>query len=361
MQRHITFLHLAFFAALFTPLKPAFADYTDINVLGTSDAICIDGVESKTDFQQWTVDNESTVRAVLTNAKWSGDPDKLLQLIAQGSFVEKSYYPGTDFDWLSTMSDGNPVALPKRKWAGSAPFKGYEISIDTPDGTDTIVVPLVCCNFALLSNGVPIMVPQKVALTTPKPEAVTTVKPALLSALKPFIRLGVGSETSRFAKSALNTNCEKCEVKPQDQFNPQKPQQQTNNTETQAVAAKGTRDVLGSTGVRFGAELPIGQTLSFSSSVGLVGRTSTQAGNAYPDTSFHLDLELRKTFADFWFVSAGIGKWNIGDDDYDSNSTFVSAGSRLTERVGWFVEQRQFSNSATGADNVISAGVSITK
>lgn len=435
----------------------ALSDYKDLRMLGTSDAICAEGVKTKIDFQAWVLVNSDDVRAILEHAEWQGDADQLLKLISAGRFVETQYHPGTEFQWLAARENGIPVALRKQRWAGEAAFTGFEIKVKTGDRTETVVVPKVCCNFALLSQGVAVGMPSSPTVAElPEPTMIKSPGENQLLGLRgkitPFVKLTAGTETFRIARQSGTANPINMpqnptipqppeepvvEIVPENPTNPLPPEKpvdpeptppsthpdplkpvKTNKPEkhkpcrtdrprknrkpgnlgkkhhhrpykhgkpnkscrhsksmdsgemientadsvTAQNAANNTvmeNESAASIGLRVGLEMPFTEKLSVSTSVGIVGRESIDEENSYPDASVHFDFEVTRKLSDSWFVSGGVGAWNVEDDMYSTNSVFVSAGSRLTERLGWFVEQRHFSDSGDVADRVTTAGLTL--
>ena len=140
-------------ALLFTTPQIAFAqDYTPIKRLGTNEAVCVGGIETADELKGFFENDADIVAQILADANWPGNHDDLNAAIANDQFVEKSYAPGTRFDWMSAKRKGNGVALPYREWAGKDDFIGYEVQIESNCQVHTLVIPKICCNISLAAS-----------------------------------------------------------------------------------------------------------------------------------------------------------------------------------------------------------------
>ena len=129
----------ALVAASILSAGTAFAQYTEVKRLGTSEAVCKAGVKSPAEFQAWTAANSTKVKAILADAGLSASAaDTLLAVIAKGEFSEKSYAPGTKLEWMGADKKGKLQALPKRIWAGKEAFIGYTMQVTDKNMGDRI-------------------------------------------------------------------------------------------------------------------------------------------------------------------------------------------------------------------------------
>ena len=46
---------------------------------------------------------------MLAEAGWDGDPGELFLAVVEGRFVETTYPPGTDFQWIALRKKGKPI------------------------------------------------------------------------------------------------------------------------------------------------------------------------------------------------------------------------------------------------------------
>ena len=300
----------------------AFAKYTEVHRLGTSEAICRGGVKNAAEFQAWTAANKSSIASILSTTKLAGQADVIMATIARGEFTEKQYAPGTTFKWMSGNKKGTPTALHDRIWAGKDAFIGYEMFVEIDGLRYEIVVPKVCCNFSLATIETiaqPEPKPQPVVVAPePKPEPVAKKKRSII----PFVGLMVGSESlERFEPSW----------------------------------DRSVQDSSGFVGVRAGVKIPVGGGWSLVPAIGVIDRNGINDGNIYPETTINVDFGVEKQFTKRFFAGAGVGVWNIDESDFREGSAYINGGISITKRIDWITEARYIDADDSGS--AVSTGI----
>ena len=314
------------------------ASYKQVSHFGTADAICAEGVKSRSEFQAWSANNHDKIRSILKDAKWDGNASDLLRVIEDGKFPEKKYVPGTSFYWLASMQAGKAVALRKRQWAGADAFVGFELIVESHDHIYTFVVPKVCCNFALMTadwQGIAVAIPTidvpVAKVSAPPidvPEArvsappVNTVIPESKS-IRPFAQVFVGQE--RFSANTGNV------------------EGNANVSGGNQSAASDEQDSSVGYGVKLGLNFPINADLGLYPNFGIVARDSSN-----DSVSINFDLEVRQKVLKNGFIGAGIGAWSFDDSEYKATSAFITVGSNLSREINWFIETRRFDSNRVG-------------
>lgn len=300
----------------------AFAKYTEVRRLGTSEAICLGGVKDASEFQAWTAANKASIVSILSTTKLAGHADKILAVIARGEFTEKNYNPGTTFKWMAVTKKGVPTALRDRIWAGKDAFIGFEMFVDVDGSRYQIVVPKVCCNFSLASIET---LPEPVVQPEPEPEPKPEPKPEPVAKKRsfiPFLGLIVGTESvERFEDAWQETR----------------------------------QDSSGFFGVRLGAKVPVGNGWRLVPSVGVINRTGINNGFDFPETTLNVDIGVEKQITNYFFAGAGVGVWNVDESDFREGSAFVNVGGAIIKSLDWFVEGRYIGGSESGT--AVSTGV----
>ena len=303
----------------------AFAKYTEVRRLGTSEAICVGGVKNAAEFQAWTAANKKTITSILSTTKLAGQSDAIMAAIAKGEFTEKNYAPGTTFKWMSANKKGVPTALRDRIWAGKDAFIGYEMFVESNGSRYHIVVPKVCCNFSLASIETlpkPKPKPKPVVKVEPKPAPAPAPVVKKKRSLIPFVGLTVGSESVERFEPSWNMP---------------------------------VQDSSGFVGVRAGLKIPVGAGWSLVPSVGVIDRNGINDGNVFPETTFNVDFGVEKQFTKRFFAGAGVGAWNIDESDFREESAYVNGGISITKKLDWFAEGRYIDNEGSGT--AVSTGL----
>ena len=306
----------------------AFAKYTEVRRLGTSEAICKGGVKNAAEFQAWTAANKSTINTILSTTKLAGQADAIVAAIARGEFTEKEYNPGTKFKWMAANKKGVPTAQRDRIWAGKEAFIGYEMFVEINGSRYEIVIPKVCCNFSLASietvvqpepEPAPVVAPEPEPTPEPIPEPIVKKKK---KGITPFVSVTVGSESlERFELSW-------------DDF---------------------VQDSSGFVGLRAGIKIPVGSGWSLVPAIGVIDRNGINDGNIFPETTFNIDFGVEKQFTKLLFGGVGVGIWNVDESDFREGSAYINGGLTITKNVDWITEARFIDANSSGT--AVSTGV----
>jgi len=301
----------------------AFAKYTEVRRLGTSEALCQGGVKSMSEFQAWTSANGNTIAQALEGTRLQGQHSAIMAAVARGEMVEKFYQPGTTFHWMTAIKKGKATALRDRIWAGEEAIAAYEMQIEHDGSNYTLVIPKICCNFSLASVAeIPKPEPKPVAKAPapkpePKPEPVVE-KPGVV----PFIGLMAGTESLERYEPAW------------DMYK---------------------KDSSGFFGIKAGIKIPVAEGLNLVPALGIINRTGLNEGNEYPETTANIDFGVEKQLNEQFFVGGGLGIWNVNESDYREGSAFLTVGGTLTEKTEWFTEGRYIDADESGS--ALSAGI----
>ena len=303
----------------------AFAKYKEVHRLGTSEAICKGGVKNAAEFQAWTAANKNTITSILSTTKLAGKADVIVATIARGEFTEKEYNPGTTFKWMAANKKGVPTALRNRIWAGKEAFIGYEMFVEIDGSRYEIVIPKICCNFALAAIETvdapePEPEPAPVVAPTPEPQPEPEPEPepkpvAKKKGITPFIGITAGSESiERFEPSW-------------DSF---------------------VQDSSGFIGINAGLKIPVGGGWSLVPSIGVIDRNGINDGNVFPETTINLDFGVQKQFTKRFFAGAGVGVWNVDESDFREGSLYINGGLSITKNIDWISEARYIDADESG-------------
>lgn len=293
----------------------ASAQYTEVRRFGTSQAICKGGIETGAELQAFFANNPDKVKSILNHAGWSGDPQVLFDAIASGDFTENKYAPGTTFEWMSAMRNGQAVSLPKRVWAGKDAFDGFEVNVVSQSVNYQMIIPHLCCNLSLAKASKIVENVQP----TPVPAPVVASAPAAAKVI-PFLAPFIGAESlMRYeTRWAMDMN-----------------------------------DSSGLFGLRGGIKYAIGKGLYLVPALGIFSRTSVNEGIEYPEEGASLDLGIEKYVSKSMFLGAGVGAWNVDDSDYRQSSIFLNAGGDISQATEWFLELRGIdSDNVDGKDGM---------
>ena len=128
-------------------------EYKQVKSLGgTSQSICRPAIDSDEDRKTFARNQRGDILAILKDSGWQGDPEAVFDAIRAGDFMEKSYPVGTRLVWMGMRNQGAPIAAKKRQWAGRAPFKGFELNIESNCSHHRLVIPKACCNLSLVQS-----------------------------------------------------------------------------------------------------------------------------------------------------------------------------------------------------------------
>lgn len=119
---------------------------------GTSQSICRPAIRTADELQSFALNQRQDVVDILQNAEWTGNPDDVFAAIEAGDFAEKSYPVGTKLEWMGMREKGNPIASPKREWAGKQDFEGFELNLVSNCQQHQLVIPKACCNVSLIQS-----------------------------------------------------------------------------------------------------------------------------------------------------------------------------------------------------------------
>ena len=312
-------------------------NYKKITRLGTSQSICVGGIQTKEQLQDFYAKNPGVAREILADSGWSGSADDLLSAIARGDMTERSYPVGTKLAWMGAKVNGRNIAHPYREWAGSKSFEAFQVNVSTDCNVYHIAIPKACCNISLISvspdNSSQCTAPAPAAVApAAAPVAVEPVAEKNLNplAIVPFIGLFTGSET-------------------RPRFEP--------SWGTEVIDASGL------TGIRAGLAKPINTKTSAFVQASYYDRNSINEGNIYPEDNLAIDLGIEYKITPNTFIGGGIGAWNIDDDDFDDLSVFGHVGGAIGKsNFQWFLEGRVFDsdselNDSISDNKLISGGI----
>ena len=308
--------------------------YKKITRLGTSQSVCVGGIETGQQLQDFFANNPSRVRQIVADAGWSGSAEQLIAKVAAGDFTEQAYPIGTRLQWMGAKKDGQYVALPNREWAGNESLPAFQVMVENDCQVHEIVIPKACCNVSLgqvtKSNSAECR-PQPVAVApAPEPEAAPVEKAVNPLALVPFIGAFAGTETRpRF------------EISWQEDV----------------------RDSSGIAGLRAGLLKPITNKTSVFGQVSYYDRQGINEGNVFSEDNFAIDVGLEYRFHPRAFAGAGVGVWDVDDSEFSEASLFAHIGGNIGKsNFQWIVEGRVFDSDSETLDSIsnnraFSAGI----
>ena len=375
--------------ALVLPQYASAQEYKQVTRLGTSEAVCVGGIETREELQSFFSNDAATVAQILRDANWAGDQRDLEAEIAAGNFVEKNYEPGSRFDWMGAKRKGAGVALPYREWAGKEAFAGYEVKVNSQCQVHTLVIPKICCNLALFAAE-PATVEQPsldlssngnimTACTDPGNELVV-IRPDGSEKQVPVGANGCWTgvlPSGDYQVKAVNPLCGGAETLgdislAQLAAAPPKaeapiviaPKPKTIIPYVGAFIGSETRmryepawdmdmkDSSGVFGFKAGVMKLVNPQTAVFTQLGYINRRGINDYNVYPMDNFFADFGIDRIIGG-GFIGAGVGWWNIGDRDFDDESYFIHGGHNLpgTDKAQWFVEGRVFDDDRDDISN----------
>ncbi len=306
-------------------------EYKKITRLGTSEAVCVGGVETEADLQNYVANNEDAVRAILADSGWMGNSDDFIKAIANGEAFDASYPSGTRMAWMGAKKGGQYVALPYREWAGSTSMDAFQLNLSSGCQIYELAIPKACCNIALVSvspdNSAecqPVAAAPVAAASTSEPEASKAI------GLVPFIGLFAGSETRPRFEEAWQMDM---------------------------------KDSSSIYGVKAGLMKGLSPKTSAFAALSYYDRGGINSGNTYPEDNIALDIGLDRKISERAFIGGGIGAWNIDDSDYRDASLFGHVGGDIgSSNFQWILEGRIFDSDSDTHDSIsdnkmFSAGI----
>ncbi|MEM7195767.1 MAG: hypothetical protein AAF402_12505 [Pseudomonadota bacterium] len=374
-------------------------DYTQVTRLGTNEAVCKAGIETREDLQAFFRDDSFTVGQILQDANWPGDQRDLEAAVAAGNFVEKNYEPGSRFDWMGARKKNAGVALPKREWAGADAFAGYEVEVTSQCQVYTMVIPKICCNLALFATE-PAPVPQPVmnvssdgnivtACTEPGNQLMVAGADGSSRSVSPGAN-GCWSgilPAGDYEFKATNPMCSGADTlasyqvaqleaapAPEQPAPPivQAPKPKTLIPFAGAFLGSETRmrfepawdmdmkDSSGVFGFKGGLMKFVNPKTAVFGQLGYVNRRGINEGNVYPDDNLFFDIGVDRTVGEKGFVGVGVGLWNFDDSDFNDESIFIHGGRYIGKsNAQWYVEGRVFADDTDDIsnNNMYSAGI----
>lgn len=351
--------------------------YKEVRRLGTSQAICKPGVETPAELQAYFAENPDAARAILQDANWEGDPQVVLDAIAEGRFTEKSYQPGTKLEWMGLRDkSGAAKAGPKRIWAGKEAFIGYELEVVHGCNAYQMVIPKACCNLSLAS----------VSKVEVAPKLTTSVNGDSMTVCSdPGAKVMLTGPDGASKELPLDSNgCWTGEALAEGSYSLDATAECGVAAATATIAAAvvppapapkkfipfiapyiGTetlmryeahwdmdmRDSSGIVGLRGGFKYALGKDLWLVPQLGIQHRTGVNEGNTYPDEGISLDVGIEKFVTDYFFIGAGIGIWDLDDSDFREESVFVNFGGKITPAMEWFLEARGIDSDSEVSDS----------
>lgn len=155
MRRHRALLGVTCLLGLFFMLTHPVSGESaprEIRDLGRSRAVS-EPLETASDLQTTFEELREDYLELLQEAGWEGDPADLLQAIAEGRFIERTFPVGGKLPWMSYRKPSGKISFYRNVvWAGDEPFEAFEIRILSNDWRWAFIVPKLCGNLALLSR-----------------------------------------------------------------------------------------------------------------------------------------------------------------------------------------------------------------
>ena len=387
------------FIATYATVSIAVAqEYQPFTRLGTSEAVCKPGIETREDLQSFFATNPEIVNEILTSADWSGDSASIFEAIKSGDFTEKNYQPGNKFEWTSSKKKGVGTALAHRVWQGDYAFEGFELNIESNCKVHKLVIPKACCNLSLATS-VDVNVIEPNIKITSEYEQVT-----ICSDVGNVVNVSKSDGTNE--RFSLDTNgCWTGVLQAGTIFASVENQHQCGLAESSVThnviatpvvkeaivekvaepafdkgflpfvgifAGSETRmrlepawqkdyqDEVGVVGVKVGVIKPINPSLSFFTQLGFLDRGEINNRLADADDTIFIDVGMDKNLGATGFIGGGVGLWNIGDDEFDDVSAFVHGGSSFgASNAQWYIEGRVFADDIDDIEdnNLISGGI----
>lgn len=312
--------------------------YTNMTRIGTSQSVCLGGIETADELRDFFAKNPGAARSIVSSSGWAGRSEDLLDAIANGQLIERTYDVGSLFAWTSAKVRGQYVAKPYRRWAGKAPFEAFQVDVRSGCQIYHIAIPKACCNISLVSSR-----PDNSEACRPKPvvrapapapapvEPAPAPKPAKKAlALIPFVGALVGTETRA-------------------RFEP--------------VWAADVRDSSGIAGLKAGLLKPVGPRTAVFGQITGVTRDGVNEFNEFPDESLAIDVGVDRYLSEKIFIGGGVGVYDIDDSDVSEASVFGHIGGDIGKsNFQWLVEGRVFDSDSENLDSIndnklISVGV----
>ena len=297
-------------------------EYTKIKRLGTSQSLCVGGVETAAQLQQYVASNPNVIRQVLSDSGWAGNADDVLTAIANGEMVEQAYPVGTKMAWMGANVKGTPEAMPYREWAGSKSFPGFSMNVSSGCQLYEFAIPKACCNIALIGvSPDESQACKPVVVAPPEPEPVVEPAPvAKALALIPFVGIFAGSETRPRFEQAWN---------------------------------KDMKDSSGIVGIRAGLIKELSAKTSIFGQVSFYDRNGINEFNVYPEDNLSIDIGIDRKLSQKTFIGGGIGIWNVDDSDFSDASLFGHVGGDIGKsNFQWFLEGRVFDSDSDNLDSL---------
>jgi len=299
--------------------------YTNMTRIGTSQAVCLGGIETAQELRDFFAKNPEAARSIVASSGWAGKADDLLDAIANGQLIDRTYDIGSLFAWTSAKVRGQYVAKPYRRWAGKAPFEAFQVNVSSGCQIYHIAIPKACCNVSLVSSQ-----PDNSAACRPEPVVVAPApvaepapapKPARKAlALIPFVGALVGSETRA-------------------RFEP--------------VWSEDVRDTSGIAGLKAGLMKEVGPRTAVFGQVTAVTRNGINEFNEFPDESFAIDVGVDRYLSEKIFIGGGVGVYDIDESDVREASVFGHVGGDIGKsNFQWLVEGRVFDSDSETLDSI---------
>lgn len=310
-------------------------NYKKITRLGTSQSVCVGGVETEAQLQSYFANNPDIIRTILADSGWSGSADAVLTAVAAGDAVETAYPAGTKLAWMGSKKNGQYVALPYREWAGKQPFEGFSLDVKSDCRVYKMAIPKACCNISLISvsddnSGACAPEPVAAAPVAVAPVVEEAPKVAAPLGLIPFLGAFVGTETRPRLETAWQMEL---------------------------------RDSSGIVGLKAGLLKELNAKTSLSGILSVYDRNGINNGNEYPENNVAIDFGIEHKVSEHTFIGGGIGAWNVDDSDFRDASIYGLVGGDIGKsNVQWFLEGRFFDSDSESLDSLtdnkmVSAGL----
>ncbi len=332
-------LALAAVVTLSTSAVTSAQNYKKITRLGTSQSVCVGGVETEAQLQAYFAGNPGIIRTILADSGWSGSADAVLAAVAAGDAIETAYPAGTKLAWMGSKKNGEYVALPYREWAGKQPFEGFSLDVKSDCRVYEMAIPKACCNISLISVS-----EDQTGECAPKPATPVAVAPSSVApvaekapkkaaaplGLVPFLGAFVGTETRPRLETAWQMEL---------------------------------RDSSGIIGLKAGLLKKLSAKTALSGVLSVYDRNGINNGNEYPENNVAIDFGVEHKVSERTFIGGGIGAWNVDDSDFRDASIYGLVGGDIGKsNVQWFVEGRFFDSDSETLDSLpdnkmLSAGI----
>jgi len=398
--RQCTVACVGLFASLAIP--PAHAQWTEFSRLGTTEAICKGGVSSSAELQSWFAAHQADVATMMSAAGMPGATDALMTNIANGNFRDVAVTQGQQFEWMGRRKNGIASVTNRVRYTGKAIQPAVAVEIESNCQVHEILIPLTCCNVALL-NSVSAPPPAEPTLDVVPPDTCGAgTAQVTTSAISADVELTMmtpdGSEVAirpgaveldapgdyKIRASAINAcgtrslrrkvasfAVQTCPVSKPVAVVPEvipmpTPRNEDPAKDREALTKKTsalvpfvagyigaqsrTRDLCycvkdlteGLVGVRGGVLYPLDDRLSLFGQVGAALNTKDSAWH-----TIHTDVGLEYRIGNTGFVGGGVGIWDLNNSFYRDATIFVHGGLNTPWKFGdgsvqWFIEARKW-------------------